>query len=191
MKKVIQLLLFSLLIILSFFFYFNYLKDNEDINKIDKKLENENLSETQNNLIKNLKYEVKFDNNTEYIITAESSELIYENDIEIVKMKKVKAKFIDHKNLPLEIESENAKYNNSNYNTEFSKNVVINYKDNVIKSKNLDLNFVENIVSIYNDVIYESLAGLVKTDNIKIDLTSKKINIFMNDNKKNVELISK
>ena len=31
-----------------------------------KKIENEILVQNQNNLIKNLSYEVKFDNNTEY-----------------------------------------------------------------------------------------------------------------------------
>ena len=42
------------------------------INKIVKKQisKNETLSENQNNLIKNLKYQVKFDNNTQYLITC-------------------------------------------------------------------------------------------------------------------------
>ena len=64
------------------------------------------LSKSQNNLIKNLKYQVKFDDNTQYIITAELSEIIYENNVEIVFMQKVTAKFIDQNNLPLKITSD-------------------------------------------------------------------------------------
>ena len=106
-------------------------------------------------------------------------------------MQKVTAQFIDQNNLPLIIKSDYANYNNSNYNTKFYNNVSINYDDNSINSKNLDLNFSENIAKIYNNVVYEGLNSLAKTDNIKIDLITKKVNIFMNDEKKKVELISK
>ena len=192
MKKILQLSLLGLLILTSYIFYLYFLKINEpSIGKNKSKIKNETLSDTQNNLIKNLKYEVKFDNKTEYIITSELSELIYEDDIEIVKMQKVTAKFTDQSNLPLIVESDYANYNNSNYNTKFYNNVVIKYDNNTINSENLDLNFTENIAKIYNNVVYDGLNGLAKTDNIKINLITKKVNIFMNDTKEKVELISK
>ena len=191
MRKILQLSLLSLLILISYFFYTYFLKINEKSNIVKKQLNNETLSESQNNLIKNLRYQVKFDNNTEYIITAELSELTYENDTEVVKMQKVRAEFIDRGNLPLVIISDYANYNNNNYNTEFYDNISIKYDNNLINSDNLDLNFAENIAKIYNNVVYEGLNSLAKTDNIKINLLTKKVNIFMNDEKKKVELISK
>ncbi len=191
MKKISQLLLIFFLVLISIFFYLYYFKNTEQVNKSNNKIKNEILSENQNNLIKNLKYQVKFDNNSQYLISADLSELIYEDNVEIVKMQKVEANFINEENLPLKITSDKANYNNSNYNTEFSQNIVIQYEDNVIKSENLDLNFTENIVIIYNNVVYEGLNGLAKTDNIKIDLITKKINIFMNEKKNKIELISK
>ena len=191
MKKILQLSLFSILILISYFFYIYFLKTNEESNIIKREKNTTTISTSQNNLIKNLKYQVKFDNNTQYIITADSSEIVYENNTEIVKMQKVTAQFIDQNNLPLIIKSDYANYNNSNYNTKFYNNVSINYDDNSINSKNLDLNFSENIAKIYNNVVYEGLNSLAKTDNIKIDLITKKVNIFMNDEKKKVELISK
>ena len=191
MKKISQLLLIFFLVLISIFFYLYYFKNTEQVNKSNNKIENEILSENQNNLIKNLEYQVKFDNNSQYLISADLSELIYEDNVEIVKMQKVEANFINEENLPLKITSDKANYNNSNYNTEFSQNIVIQYEDNLIKSENLDLNFTENIVIIYNNVVYEGLNGLAKTDNIKIDLNNKKINIFMNEKKNKIELISK
>tara|TARA_X000000368_G_C22751686_1_gene588636 strand:+ start:71 stop:649 length:579 start_codon:yes stop_codon:yes gene_type:complete len=192
MKKILQLSLFSFLVLASYFFYVNFLKINEQSNIKNKiGIKNDNLSETQNNLIKNLEYKVKFDNKTQYIITADLSEIIYEDDIEIIKMQKVTAQFIDQNNFPLIVKSDYANYNNSNYNTKFYNNVMIKYDNNSINSNNLDLNFTENIAKIYNNVVYDGLNGLAKTDNIKINLITKKVNIFMNDSKKKVELISK
>jgi CRISPR/Cas system CMR subunit Cmr4 (Cas7 group RAMP superfamily) len=168
-----------------------YINSNKIIEESKKEIQNEILDKNQNNLIRNLIYEVKFDNNTQYIISAELSELVYENDIEIVKMQKVNAKFVDENNMPLIITSKNAIYNNSNYNTEFSRDVMISYENNTVNSGNLDLNFVENLITIYNNVVYEGSNGLAKTDNIKINLITKQINIFMNDAEEKVELISK
>ena len=149
------------------------------------------LIENQNNLIKNLRYNVKFDNNTQYSITADLSEIFYKDDIEFVRMQTVFAKFIDEKNLSLIITSDNAIYNNSNYNTKFSNNVKITYLNNEITSQNLNLNFEENVVTIYNDVIYEGLQGLLKADNVVINLITKEINLFMNNSKNKVIVESK
>ena len=191
MRKILQFSLLSLLILISYFFYIYFLKINEKSNIVKKQISDETLSEGQNNLIKNLKYQVKFDDNTEYIITAELSELTYENDTEVVKMQKVRAEYVDQGNLPLVIISDYANYNNTNYNTQFYDNISIKYDNNFINSENLDLNFAEKIAKIYNNVVYEGLNGLAKTDNIKINLLTKKVNVFMNDTKKKVELISK
>lgn len=189
-KKYIQLFLLFLLILISFFFYNKYFKINDkDGNQESKK--KEILIENQNNLIKNLRYNVKFDNNTQYSITADLSEIFYKDDIEFVRMQTVFAKFIDEKNLSLIITSDNAIYNNSNYNTKFSNNVKITYLNNEITSQNLNLNFEENVVTIYNDVIYEGLQGLLKADNVVINLITKEINLFMNNSKNKVKVESK
>ena len=120
MKKLIQLFIFLLLIIISFSFYFNFLKTNKtsDLKEIELK-KNSSLLESDNNLIKNLEYNVTFDNNTKYTITAELSELKYEDDIEIVEMQFVTAIFNDKDGIPLIVTSKNASYNNLNYNTSF------------------------------------------------------------------------
>ena len=116
-KIFIQLSLFLLLIIISVIFYKKYFQSSK---KVDAKIEKEILIENQNNLIKNLKYNVNFENNTQYFITSELSELLYKDGSEFVKMQTVIAKFIDEDNIPLIIESDNAIYNNTNYNTNFS-----------------------------------------------------------------------
>ena len=191
MKVIIQLFLFFLLLLISFTFYKYYFYNNKPIDKSETSIKTDPLLDNKNNLIKNLKYDVKFENNTQYSITAELSELSYENEIEIVKMQIVSAKFIDKDNTSLIIQSEKANYNNSSYNTQFSNNVVIQYMNNFITADNLDLDFDENIVTIYNNVIYEDHRGKIKSDNVVINLITKNAEIFMNNSKNKVEVLSK
>tara|TARA_B100001121_G_C18673653_1_gene615183 strand:+ start:1301 stop:1876 length:576 start_codon:yes stop_codon:yes gene_type:complete len=189
-KKFIQLFLFFLLILISFFFYKKYFSISQ-INENQKETKKEILLENENNLIKNLRYNVQFDNNTQYTITAELSEIFYKDDVEFVKMQSVFAEFVNEENVPLIIESANAIYNNSNYNTKFSENVKVSYLNNIITSQNLNLNFEENVVTIYNDVIYDGLQGLLKADNVVMNLMSKEMKIFMNESQNKVEIETK
>jgi len=192
MKKIFQLSLFFLLLFLIVVFYFAFLKTNKDIDqtKIEKK-DNNNSLESKNNLIKNLKYNVNFENNTQYTITADLSELKYENNFEIVDMQNVVAIFSDEENIPLKITSYKALYNNSNYNSKFSENVKVEYLDNVVLSNKLDINFNENIIKIYENVVYEGLQGTIKADNVILNLITKNMKIFMQTKGEKVELLSK
>ena len=191
MKRIIQLILFSVIILTSLIFYQTYLKEIKKTSNIIDKTQNKIIEENQNNLIQNLKYEVRLDQNNQYIITSDLSEITYENDIEIVKMQKVTAIFIDGKNIPLTITSDKAIYNNSNYNTNFSDNIQIEYLNNVILSDKMDLDFNNSVINIFGNVQYDGIQGSVKTDNIKINLITKKIDIYMNKYNKNVEVITK
>ena len=191
MKRIIQLILFFIIILTSIIFYQTYLKEIKKTSIIIDKTQNKIIEENQNNLIQNLKYEVRLDQNNQYIITSDLSEITYENDIEIVKMQKVTAIFIDGKNIPLTITSDKAIYNNSNYNTNFSDNIQVEYLNNVIISDKMDLDFKNNVINIFGNVQYDGIQGSVKTDNIKINLITKKIDIYMNKYNKNVEVITK
>ena len=191
MKKFIQFFLFLLIIVISIFINQTYLKKDEIKKNVLEIEQNDSLIDDKNNLIKNLKYEIKFDNNTQYIITAELSEITYNEGVEIVKMQKVKAKFIDERKKILSIVSNEAIYNNSTYNTRFKNNINISYMQNSINSKNLDLDFQNNIVSIYNNVIYKGPESEIKADNVKIDLISKKTTISMDNSGKKVEVVAK
>ena len=197
MKKVIKLTLFLLLIVLSVFFYNFYLSDKREPNiKIDTSKEpdiseKKEVSSPENNLIKNLKYEVKLDKENQYIITSDLSEITYETGTEMVRMQKVTAILINQRNIPLVITSELAVYNNSNYNTKFSKNVKVEYLNNIIMADKMDFNFNNNLITIYENVEYDGIQGNIVADNIKIDLITKKIEIYMYNEDDNVEVTTK
>ena len=196
MKKTIQLVIFLFLIFIIFAFYKTYFTEVQkakiEINQKNQiNSDNEIKSEEGNNLIKNLKYNVTFDDKTEYIINSDFSEVTYQDNVEMIKMKNVKAIFIEKSIFPVTITANNALYNNSTYDTYFSENVEINYMDNIIFSNKIDLNFKENIILIYEDVRYEGEQGSIKSDNIKINLITKKIQIYMNNEDKKVEMTTR
>ena len=189
-KRLTKFLFYFTILITIFFLYKIYSEkkiSTKESNTKDNKL---NLS-SENNIIKNLKYEVNFENGTTYNIIAELSELTYENEEEVVKMQKVIAVFINNDGIPLIIKSDNAIFNNSNYNTIFSNNVSIDYIKNLIKSEKLFLDFKNNVVTINDNIVYEGINGVGKADNIKIDLITKNVQIFMNEKNKKIEITLK
>ena len=191
MKRVIQLILFLILIFSFIIVYLTYFSENKDKQiKTDIIKNDQSSDQTKNNVIKNLKYEVRFDQDSQYIITADLSEITYDNNVELVSMQKVIAIYIDKNNIPTVITSDKAIYNNSNYNTNFSENIQIEYMDNTILADNMDLDFSNDIIKIYENITYKGTRGTIKTDNIKIDLITRKIDIYMNNKKDNVKVIT-
>ena len=189
MKRLIQLFLFFLLFLISVIFYNIYFIEKTPNINLKKNIKEEPLVseiENKNNLIKNLKYDVRLEDNSQYIITSDLSELVYDVGVELVSMNAVVARFISADGTILTITSDKALFNNNIYNTEFRDNVKIVYLDHVIFSEKLDLNFTKNIVVIFDNVIYQGMQGNILTDNIKINLIDKNVEIFMNDPKNKV-----
>ena len=191
MKRIIQLILFLFIILIAFIFYTTYLDEDKKPKLTSLESEKDLPISNKNNLVKNLKYDVKFEEDKKYTISSNLSEITYENNIEIVKMQKVTAIFLDETNIPLTVSADKATFNNSNYNTTFSENVIIRYIDNIIISDKMDLNFEDSSILIYENVEYEGLQGSVKADNVKINLITKKIEIYMDNNKEKVEVETK
>lgn len=196
MKKIAQFIIFLILIISAISFYNIYFKKDETIvysDLVKKETLEPQVSkkESQSNLIKNLMYDVKFENNSQYSISSDLSEITYSANDEIVNMQGVIAKIIDENNLSFTIVSNYAVFNNNTYETLFTKDVKITYLDNEISSQKLLLNFDENIVTISENVLYEGLQGLIQTDNIRINLKSKNVEIFMNNSKNKIKITSK
>ena len=105
-------------------------------------------------------------------------------------MDKVTAIYTNKNNKKLYISSESAEFNTNNYNTFFEGNINIKFEDNIITSDKLSFNFVENIILVYQNVIYQGLNGKLQTDNIKINIMTKNIELFMDDIKENIKISS-
>ena len=198
MNRIIQLILFSILVIIIFVFYNKYFKENHkaetdntlSITSSSIQKEDDLTNQKENNIIKNLKYEISIRENNDYQIMSELSELTYIDDAELILMTKVTAILTDENNNSIIITSNKAIYNNTNYNTSFEDNVKIQYLNNIILADNMFLDFKENFISVKNNVKYNGSLGNLEADNIKINLITKKIDVFMNNANENIVITS-
>ena len=92
--------------------------------------------------------------------------------------------------MSLFITSDNASYNNASYYTNFKNNVKIKYLNNIIFAENMILDFKKNLILVNNNVRYNGPLGNLEADNIKINLITKKIDVFMNDTDENIVITS-
>ena len=196
MKKIIKFILILLLLAIIIIFYrTNFKEENNNKSKVDleeKDQINLSPSNNDNNLIKNLKYEINLDEINTYTITSDLGEIIFnDKGQEIIKMRMAKAIFSGETNIPLVIKSDFARYNTFNQNTEFFQNVNIQYLDKIISSDKMTFDFEKNLLTVNENVIYEDMNGNMTTDNIEIDLITKKVEIYMNNNQDDVKINTK
>ena len=191
MKIFLQVFLFSILILISFFFYKQYFIKEEIIEKvkIEKEIKEDELIEKKN-VISNLQYNVELENNGKYEIKSSSSEIIYEGGVEIVFMEDVTAIFTDNQNRKITVKSEKASFNSATYNTKFTNNTKIVYENHKITSDKIDFNFKENNILISENVIYTGLDKEINTDNIKINLITKDVQFYMNSQNEKIKITS-
>lgn len=191
MKSVLQIVLFLLLIFLIYFFFKTHFGEEKNITIKQETINKLNTDKIDNNLIKNLEYDININENNNYNLTSVSSEIFYQDGFETVKMRQVKGVFTSKDSEPIIITSDFATYNNKNYNTTFERNIKIRYIDNVIYGEILILDFEKNNITVSNNVKYDGPNGVLFTDNILIDLITKKIDIFMDKSDKEVIINTK
>ena len=210
-KKIsIQLVLLSIVFFSTFYVYKFYFKtkNNVTINKSDivqnkssNDINNDKSNfdiddktntdiDNQTNLIKNLRYFSKDNLGNEYVIESKYSELNLDN-VDIINMKNVSAKIIMVNSKPIYVTSKFAKYNNENYETTFTEDVLIVYLDNKIRCEKFYISIENNFANVTDSVIYENPNGKIIADTIEIDLITKNSKIFMIDKNKKVMVLNK
>ena len=168
------------------FVYLKFLKNNNV-----KIIQEEDREFNYNsNLIKDVEYSTKDKDGNEYLIKAEEGEIDFPNPNTIF-LKKVYAliKLIDSEEIT--IVSDFGKYNSENYDTIFSKNVIINYLDNKITGEYLDFSLDRNSMIINKNVNYSNLENILEADVIELNIKSKDTKIYMYEEKKKVKIESK
>ena len=151
-----------------------------------QELENEVYS---SNKIKDVKYTTKDADGNEYIITATEGEIDYSNtNIIYLTNIKAKIKLIDSEDIS--ITSDYGKYDSGNFDTIFSKNVIINYLNNEITGEYLDFSLERNSLLMTKKVVYTNLENILKADALEMNLETKDTKIFMYENQKKVNIKS-
>ena len=183
MKKKIflKIVLILSLIIITWFVYSEYFK--EDKSKLSKPVnptsEIEEDAIYNSNIIKDINYTSRDLKGNEYILIAKEGEIDLDNS-DIIFLTDVTAYIKLVKNSELIVITSNyGKYNTINYDTIFSKNVKIDYVDNIITGDYLDFSMMKNLLIVSRNVVYKNLENTIKADVIELDTTSKDTKIFM------------
>ena len=185
-KTVIQVLMFSLIFLISLLFYFKYFNKsskNFQENTITKKVSNDKNSSSS--YIDHINYISTDTKGNKYQITAKQAEIDLNNP-DTMFLEDVIAYIFMKKSDTIKITSNFGKYNSQNYDTIFSKNVIITYPGHKITGDYSDFSFLKNLGTISTNVIYAGDKRDLFTDRIEINLTNKDTKIFMNDNSKKV-----
>ena len=185
------ILFFSLLIF--FFFKTSYdqkLIEKKKVNLIEK--ENTEFIEEKiesSNIIEDVSYSAKDVKGNEYFLKAGEG-LIDQKTSNYIFLKSVKATINLENYRLIEISSDFGKYNINNYDTIFSKNVIISYLDNKITGDYLDFSWDKNLMIISRDVILENNTSFLKADVIEVNIETKDIKIFMYEENKKINIKS-
>ena len=174
-KTLLQLVLFAVIILISFIFFKTYFFKSDNLKKEIPPLEKKN-----SNTIENISYTSEDNEGNKYTINSEFAEL-NDNQSNLIVMKNVRATITTKDSDPIEINSNEAIYNNRSYDTSFFDEVKLMYGQHLVKSDKLDLQFKKNLLTISNNIIYNYLNTSLEADKIYIDLLTKNSKIFMND----------
>ena len=192
MKKKIflKIVLILSLIIITWFIYSEYFK--EDKNKLSKPVnptsEIEEDAVYNSNIIKDINYTSRDLKGNEYIIIAKEGEIDLDNS-DIIFLTDVTAYIKLVKNSELIVITSNyGKYNTINYDTIFSKNVKIEYVDNIITGDYLDFSMMKNLLIVSRNVVYKNLENTMKADVIELDTNTKDTKIFMYNSNEQVNV---
>ena len=175
-NKILQIfIIFFIIITIILLAYLKFFKDDNlktsEVPVVEEKV-------YSSNIIEDVNYSSKDADGNEYIITSLKGEIDYTNP-NIIYLTDVRAeiKLVNSDNIV--IISDFGKYNSDNFDTIFSKNVIINYLTNKIVSEYLDFSMNRNSIIISKNVIFTDINNVLKADVIEMDLKTKDTKIFM------------
>ena len=188
-KKIIFYIIIFFLILLTFLFLKN--KQTEKIEKTEKNKPDVSEDISYNsNIINDVYYSSKDVRGNEYIIKASQGEIDYNNS-NIIYLTEVNGYVKLTNSNDIKITSDFGKYNSVNFDTIFSKNVIIDYLDNNILGEYLDFSINRSSMIMSREIVYKNSNNILKADVIEIDLNTKDTKIYMFQDNKKVNIRSK
>ena len=187
--KIVKIFLIFFLIIISILLiFFKIFKKDSKVSIEDAVIVEEKIYSS--NIIENVNYSTKDADGNEYLITALKGEIDFK-DPNIIYLTNVKAEIRLNQSDNIVIISDFGKYNTDNFDTIFSKNVIIKYLENKIVSEYLDFSINRNTMIISKNVIFTNLENVLKADVIEVDLKTKDTKIFMHEHNKQINIKNK
>ena len=185
-KTVVQVLMLVLIALISLSFYLKYFKKNSKNLLENTQVKNTAIGKSSSaNYINDVNYTSLDTKGNEYQITAKQAEIDMDNP-DVMFLENIIAYIFIKDSETMKITSDFGKYNSKNYDTIFSKNVIVVYPSHKITGEYLDFSFLNNLGTISTDVIYIGNKTRLFADRVEMNITTKDTKVFMNDNTKKV-----
>ena len=195
-KSFVFKILFGLSALIIIFFFSLKLFNKEKRASVEKEAIVEEIDKTTveeidatTNIIKDVSYRSNDAKDNEYVLNAIEGQIDINND-KVIFLKGVEATITMVSGEIINIQSKFGKYNIDNYDTIFSENVLIEYKDNNIKGNYLDFSLNRNSLIISKNVVYLNQKNLLRADVVEINISTKDAKIFMYEEEKKVKIKS-
>lgn len=179
-KKIFQLsLVFIGLIIIFFTYFFNLEKKQpSDVVTETETKENEEFLEEGVNRFENVEYKGIDNTGNKFTIGSQFAEFKKEKP-ELIFMENVECFFTFKDNTVLLISSKKGIYNNISNDMQFSEDVKMDYLENTIFSDRANFNNYENQLLIAGNVRGDGPTTNLKADELDFDLNTKDLKISM------------
>ena len=191
-KKVIQILIILLIILISYLVLNIYFFDKKDISDLDLNanlvIEEDNLN--FDNVMENLEYKSSDKSGNNYIIKAKKGKVNLEKE-NLLILEDVYGEIKLVGKSTIYIYSNFAQYNRNNFDTRFYQNVLVNYEDKRFNCDNLDLFFKDNFGSMYNNIVFVDENTQINADQVNMNLLNGDINIKMFQEEKKIKILKK
>ena len=156
-KKFVKIFFFLMFLIFVVITYFK-ISDNNRGQKVKIKqplIEKIEENYDNSNIIENVNYTSKDSKGNEYHVKSIKGEIDY-SDPDTIYLTNVEALITLTNSNNIKLTSDFGKYNTVNFDTIFSKNVIIKYLDNTITGDYLDFSIGRNTMIISRNVIYKN-----------------------------------
>ena len=191
-KKVIQILIILLIILISYLVLNIYFFDKKDISDLylneNLVIEEDNLN--FNNVMENLEYKSSDKSGNNYIIKAKRGKVNLEKE-NLLILEDVYGEIKLVGKSTIYIYSNFAQYNRNNFDTRFYQNVLVNFEDKRFNCDNLDLFFKDNFGSMYNNILFVDDNTQINADQVNMNLLNGDINIKMFQEEKKIKILKK
>ena len=188
-KTKIQFILILLFVLITIWFVFKYIVSDKKIVKNNNITPySDLLKNDSSNFIDEINYSSIDAKGNKYELNAKQGEVDISNS-DIMFLNDVTAYVYLNNKSVIKIISDFGKYNLINYDTIFSKNVIMTYVDHKIIGEYLDFSLQTNLSTMSTDVVYTSGETRLDADMVEIDIATKDSKIFMNDNIKKVTIV--
>ena len=179
-RKLFQISLITLGLIIVFLTYFTNLEKNQqkDFKVNENTTDDEKFLEEGVNRFENVEYQGIDNSGNKFVIGSKFAEFEKESP-ELINMENVKCLFTFKDNTVLTVISDKGVYNNLTNDMKFSENVRMDYLENVLYSDRASFNNYENQLLVAGNIKGEGPTTDLQADELDFDLNTKDLKISM------------